>query len=242
MALESVNEAGGIAGLPLRAVARDTGSDSASVSASARALLDRPVEILIGPDTLDLALQVRPLWQDRTIILPSFQTSSDILFRPSSWFVMGAATSRVACELIAQLHGDGRRRPVVIVSAEDGYNSKLAWELVRRYGMPEVTLPSDPLAAASSVLDITAQAPDALILVAPPPSAASLVYAMSALGVLDDPTRWYLSPTLHTPAFLESIPKRALEGARGVSPGTLGTSDFRARFAARSQDPRLDDA
>jgi ABC-type branched-subunit amino acid transport system substrate-binding protein len=242
MAIESVNEAGGVAGLPLRVIARDTGSDSASVSDSARALLDRQVDMLIGPDTLDLALQVRPLWQDRTIILPSFHTSSDILFRPSSWFVMGAATSRVACELIAQLRNDRRQHPVVIVSSDDGYNSELAWELVRRYGMPKVTLPSDPLATASSVLDITAQSADALVLVAPPPSAASLVYAMSAVGALDDPSRWYLSPTLHTPALLESIPKGALDGARGVSPGTVGAGDFRARFAARWQDAPLDDA
>jgi ABC-type branched-subunit amino acid transport system substrate-binding protein len=243
MAIEAVNEAGGVTGLPLRVVARDTGSDAASVSVSARALLDRQVKILIGPDTVDLAIQVRPTWQDRTIILPSFHTSSGFESRPRSWFVMGAATSRVACELVAQLRTSGRQRPLVIVGADDGYNSDLAWALGLRYGMPKVTLPSDPLSSAASVLDITVHAPDALVLGAPPPSAASLVYAMTAVGALDDPSRWYFSPTLHTPAFLESIPKGALDGAHGVSPGTVGgAAEFRARFVARWQDVPLDDA
>ena len=84
---------------------------------------------------------------------------------------------------------------------------------------------------------------DAYLLAASPDVAASLVYALTAIGALDHPERWYLSPTLHTPAFFESIPKGSMMGARGVAPGTVaGGADFRALFTARWHEPPLDDA
>jgi branched-chain amino acid transport system substrate-binding protein len=70
-----------------------------------------------------------------------------------------------------------------------------------------------------------------------------LVYALAANSAIGEPTRWYLSPMLHTPAFLDSIPRGVLQGARGVAPGTVaGGREFRARFSSRWQDTTLDDA
>ena len=63
------------------------------------------------------------------------------------------------------------------------------------------------------------------------------------MGPLQPPAGWYLAPTLHTPAFLENIPKGSLDGARGVATGTIaGANAFRVGFAARWQDAPLDDA
>ena len=84
---------------------------------------------------------------------------------------------------------------------------------------------------------------DAYVLAAFPTSASALVYALTAKGDLLDPARWYLSPTLHTPAFLESIPKGVHERRPGVATGTVsGAADFRVAFARRWQDVPLDDA
>ena len=47
------------------------------------------------------------------MILPSFATASDSNLKPPTWFVMGAGPARVACELVAQLQADGRRKPLV---------------------------------------------------------------------------------------------------------------------------------
>jgi hypothetical protein len=93
------------------------------------------------------------------------------------------------------------------------------------------------------VQPITAIEADAYVLAAFPSSASSLVYALAAIGGLADPTRWYLSPNLHTPVFLQFIPQGALDGAHGVAPGTVaGAADFRALFIDRWQDEPLDDA
>jgi ABC-type branched-subunit amino acid transport system substrate-binding protein len=243
MAVEAANAAGGVAGRPFRVIARDSGSDPTAAAVAAGELADAEVQVLIGPDTPDQAAQLKATWADRTIILPSFNTSSDIIYRPSSWFVMGPATARVACELLTQLSNDGRTHPVAIVNPGNGYNSALTWQVVKQFGMPKITLPTDVRATAERAGDITAQAADAYVLAALPASASSLVYTLAATGALDDPTRWYLSPTLHTPAFLESVPRRSLDGAHGVSPGAAaGAADFRAAFDARWQDAPLDDA
>ncbi len=81
------------------------------------------------------------------------------------------------------------------------------------------------------------------MLAAFPTPASTLIYSLGAIGGLPDPSRWYLAPTLHTPAFLQALPKGALNGARGVSPGTVGgAAEFRTAFSERWQDAALDDA
>jgi ABC-type branched-subunit amino acid transport system substrate-binding protein len=242
MAIEAANAAGGVGGRRVRILARDTGSDPGQVMVRSRELLDAGVALVIGPDTDDLAIAARGALQDRTIILPSFATSSDVLFKAHSWFVIGAPIGRMACELAAQLRADGRQNPMLILNPT-GYNASLAWTLTNRYGLPRFVLPASEEPSAATVAFITSSQADAFVLAAFPSSAVSLVYALLANGGLSDPTRWYLSPTLHSPVFLDAVPRAMLAGTRGVSQGTIPEGvDFQARFAARWSDSALDDA
>jgi branched-chain amino acid transport system substrate-binding protein len=242
MAFEAVNDAGGVGGRPLRIIARDTRSAASKVGQPARELVAAGVATIIGPDTTDLATALRSFLQDRTILLPSFNTSSDVEYKPPSWFVSGPTIARVACELRAQLAIDGRRKPLVVVNPT-GYNSSLSWELTNKYGFPKYVLPTDQTTTLANVRPLTNIDADSYVLAAFPTAASSLVLALTAIGALNDPTRWYLSPTLHTPAFIESIPKGLLKDARGVSPGTVaGAAQFRAAFRERWHDAPLDDA
>jgi ABC-type branched-subunit amino acid transport system substrate-binding protein len=242
MAFDTANRAGGVGGRPLRLVARDTGSDPGKAMVRARELVDEGAAMIIGPDTSDLAVAARGVLFDRTVILPSLATSSDILYKSPSWFVIGASIVRVACELATQLRADGRQNPLVIVNPS-GYNSGLAWTLTNSYGLPKFVLGTNEVPTATTVAPITASNADAFVLAAFPPSATSLVYALLATGAFSDPTRWYLSPTLHSPVFLQSLPKGGLAGARGVAQGSNAEgADFRERFAAAWDDSPLDDA
>jgi ABC-type branched-subunit amino acid transport system substrate-binding protein len=155
---------------------------------------------------------------------------------------MGASASRVACELFAQLSADGRKQPLVIADP-NGYNSLLAFELTKTYALPWLFLPSSEPSTEVTVQPILTAGADAFVLAALPPSASSLVYALAAVGALADPTRFYLSPTLHTSALLETIPQGMLHGAQGVASGTFTEATaFQAGFAQRWQDRPLDDA
>jgi branched-chain amino acid transport system substrate-binding protein len=241
MAVDAANQAGGVEGRPLRLVSRDTRSDTTKIVNPARELLAAGVALFIGPDTHDLINQLRTLLQNRTVILPSFATAS-IDFKPQSWFVMGAATARVGCELMAQVRADGHSNPLMILNPS-GYNSLLAYDMSNKYALAKQVVSSDQraitAAAVRPILNIKA---DSYVLAAYPPSASTLFYALSAITKVD-PSRWYLSPTLHTPVFLDSLPKGALAGAHGVSGGLVaGAEDFRAAFQARWQDVPLDDA
>ena len=242
MAVDAANAAGGVGGQPIRLIPKDTRSASNKVVQAARELLDDDVAVLIGPDTTDLVTQLRTQLQARTILLPSFATASDVEYKPKSWFVMGAGISRVCCELVSQLRADGRKNPVAIVNPS-GYTSGASWELGNTYAMPKVILPIDRSSTAMNIAPVTSVSADSYVLAAFPASASSLIYALAAAGKLGDARRWYLLPTLHIPAFLETIPKGALDGVRGVSPGTVaGAGEFRTRFAQRWQDTPLDDA
>jgi ABC-type branched-subunit amino acid transport system substrate-binding protein len=245
MAIEAANHNGGVGGRPLRVLARDTRSDVRKVTAKATELVDAGAVVFIGPDIVDLADELRFLLRDRVMILPSFRTSSNVGFgvRPATWFVMGAGTEQIACELVAQVKADHRQKTLVILNPF-GYNATIAWSLSNHYAMPKYVLPSDESSTASTIGPITAMEDvDAYVLAADPPSGSALVYALAATGKLTDPTRWYLSPTLHNPAFLETIPKGALDGAHGVSQGTVaGSSDFRTSFADRWNDAPVDDS
>jgi branched-chain amino acid transport system substrate-binding protein len=243
MAMEAANAAGG-AGGRLQLVARDTHSAADKVVPAAQQLIDEGAAIFIGPDTADTVTPLRALLADRTMILPSYSTGSDLGFgfKPSSWFVMGAAASRVACELHAQLVADGRKNTVLIANPT-GYGSTLGWEITNAFAYTKYILPTDQPSTGSSVQPIVKAGADSYILAAFPSSASSLVYALSAVGALDDPTRWYLAPTLHTPVFLSFIPAGSLRGARGVAPGTgAGAAEFEQAFYDRWQDRPLDEA
>jgi ABC-type branched-subunit amino acid transport system substrate-binding protein len=242
LAVEAANAGGGVGGRPLRIVARDTGSDPSKVMGRARELLDAGAAVVIGPDTDDLALASRGVLQDRTIILPSFATSSDVIYKPRSWFVIGAPVGRMACELAAQLHADGRTNPLIVFNPT-GYSAAIAWILTNQYGFPRYVLPASAVPTTANVAPITSAHADSFVLAATPASAVPLVYALLANGAIGDPRRWYLSPTLHSPVFLDLIPKGGLSGSRGVSQGAGSDgASFRARFTERWHDDALDDA
>jgi ABC-type branched-subunit amino acid transport system substrate-binding protein len=243
MTIEAANRAGGIAGRRLHIVARDTRSDASKVGDSVQRLLDAKPAVIIGPDTTELITQLQPLLKDRTLLLPSLNTSGDVRWKSSSWFVMGPSLGRVGCELVSQMTADGRSEPLILVSPA-GYNSELAWDMTNHHGMRKVALPSDVTAdSVRQLAEVLSDSADSFVLAAFPSVASKLIYGLASVGALPDPKRWYLSPVLHTPAFLEGIPRGLLDGARGVSPGTVvGAGDFRAAFFARWQDRPMDDA
>jgi ABC-type branched-subunit amino acid transport system substrate-binding protein len=242
MAIQAANQAGGVGGRRIHVLARDTGSDPRKVTRPAQELLAAGAAVVIGPDDTSLAVQLKGLLAERTLVLPSFTTSEADIYKPHAWFVMGAAPVRVACELAAQLQVDGRQRPLVVFDPR-GYNNLLGRELGFRYGFLQAFLPSEQFSTEMDVRPITSVDADSYVLATAPASASSLMYTLAAVGKLGDPARWYLSPTLHTPAFLETIPTGLLDGAHGVATGTVaGAADFRARFTARWHDQALDDA
>jgi branched-chain amino acid transport system substrate-binding protein len=242
MAIDAANAGGGVSGRPLALDAADTQTNPLTLAPKAQALLDAGAVTFIGPDTPELAVAVLPVLGGQTLIMPSFATTYAPFRKPNSWFVMGVGRVQVACELVAQLGADGRQMPLLLVEP-GGYSGVLAAQLTNTYALRQMFLPRDQPSDMNTIQPIIAAQSDSFVLATFPAAGSSLVNALTAVGAIGDPTRWYLSPSLHTPAFLDNIPRGALEGAHGVAPGTgAGAADFRAAFEAHWQDAPLDDA
>jgi hypothetical protein len=242
MAVEAANAAGGVAGRHLRVDAQDTRTDPLTVAAKARALRENGALAFIGPDTPELCVAVLPELSRQSLILPGYATTYTPFNKPNSWFVMGVGRARVACELKAQLDADRRQRTAVLIEP-GGYSGVLAALLSSDYGLFQLFLPRDQPSDQTTIQPIVKAQVDSYVLAAFPAAGSALVYALTAVGALTDPKRWYLAPVLHTPAFLENIPRGALDGARGVAAGPgAGAEDFRAQFESHWHDTPLDDA
>ena len=241
-AIDAANAAGGISGRPITLLARDTQSDPIKIQEKSRELLDARLPVVIGPDNNELATEVKTLLGEQTLLLPSFTTTEFTVYKPLPWFVMGAASQRIACELVAQLRADGRTRAITVADAF-GYNTLLAFQLTQVHNVPQFIVSGDQAANERTIITVSTTGADAYILAALPTVATSLIYSLAALRAIGDPARWYLSPTLHTPEFLETIPRGVLEGAHGVAVGAAaGASEFARQFSARWGEPALDAA
>ena len=244
LAIEAANQAGGVDGRPVEILARDTRSDPRKILEPTQELLDAKAAVLIGPDYNNLLSQAREILEQRTLILPSFATASNdveapLLVRDGRRLSAGGLRAGDPVPLRRPRHAASRS------SAPATTTAALSWEFSNAYGLVKHVLSTDQASTTTTVqaLARAMAGADAYLLAASPDTASSLIYALAAIGELKDPARWFLSPTLHTPAFLESIPKGVLNGARGVSSGTVaGAADFRALFKARWDDSPLDDA
>ena len=234
MAIEAANAAGGVDGRPVRVLARDTRSDPRKVLAPAKELIDAGAAVLIGPDYTDLVTQLRRS-SGPDLILPSFATASDVEWKPPSWFVMGAGLARVACELVNQYRADGSpetpsdRRPqrlqqLALLRALQTYGSSSRWSGDQTRPPPRRPWCPSPVWSA-----------EAYLLAASPDTAPSLVYALTALGALEDPTRWFLSPTLAHARLSRVHPQGGAQGrARRLPPARS-----RARASSAGLQPAL---
>jgi neutral amino acid transport system substrate-binding protein len=239
LAAEQVNAAGGVAGRPIRIVARDTRSDPEHGYRAAIELLDEGVQALIGPEEEGLAQRLAPVMKQRRIpllsggvVAPAFTAvdDGDFCFRTSpSALLLGR-------ELAEKIDADGVRSAVVLHVADEygvGFSNVLQAEL-SLHGIDAGTpLALDPSLSsqASLIRMVMARSPDAVILVGYPDVAASLLLEWAAFGISG---RWYLSPSLEHQIFPDNLPPAIVEGMVGVAPAAgADAALFAQRFADR---------
>jgi branched-chain amino acid transport system substrate-binding protein len=246
LAVETVNDAGGVAGHKVRLVARDTHSETERGVASGRELLDMGVVNLIGPEEPEVTLRMAPLLaeSDSTQILPSSSSPRPSGRTPdANWFHIAPGPRLLGCMLGTRLYLDGRAR-VVIINENDPFLFELASNVSRHYNdllKPGVdshrstatVLPFQPNQQSYSGLirSITSRDADALVLLGYPESGSKIVAAWDVGG---DGAPIYLSPTLQSAAFRLNSPPGALEGSLGISVDVPdGGKAFAKKFAAR---------
>ena len=241
LAVREINEAGGYNELPVTTYHRDSGDATSDKAVEAFAeLVDRGVDVIVGPSSLELAAKLAPLAIESGVMLVSPSISDP------------AAASIAADGLLARTlppaHADGAgiaaqlppRARVAIVYFSDQTGRGIRDSLV------DATVASDRAVVATIALTPSMRNADAVVSQLHAANADAIVYAGSA-GRIEQNTLmlaalaeaglansvWLPSPLIRS----YEVPAGALEGVAAVRAGGVTDAAFAARL--RTADPRV---
>jgi neutral amino acid transport system substrate-binding protein len=241
MALDTVNRAGGIGGMPVSVRTVDSHSDPERGKLDAGKLLaEKSLRVMLGPEEPDLAAALRPELAARSVIdfLPGVATPPRDSAVPGEFHV-GPSAPVIAGALAELMHTDGIAK-LAIVYEPGSYGEQLSrlasCEFKRASGNDALVV---PIAADGSVDDafrqLIAAPPDAILLIAYPKSGAKVVlnWTVSHVGA----TRWYLAPPLDVDEFVDNVIPGSLDNAIGISPAKQNYAGaFDTQFDAKWSD------
>lgn len=223
-AADRINAGGGIDGTKVRVVSRDTHSEVARGLAGARELADAGAVAVIGPESAEIAEQMRPILAEKQVIFLSPLVGAAA--EPSRtcetpWFRLAPSAKSLGEALAKQARGQDVERVAVLYSTAP-YDRALGGAAAKRFAMLRgevvLELELDPQAqsyAQAISAAIRAGVTD-VILAASPRAGAILVNEFDALSAKKP--RWFLSPLLKTDLLVQNVAPQALEGAFGVAP------------------------
>lgn len=224
LAVDDVNSAGGIDGIPLEIIARDSNSGSKrGEDELLRLLYEDRVKYLIGPEENELANEIVPDIKalDVLNVLPSYAAPG--IKRSSSsgaWIRLAPLPYSAACAFSGHAIDEGARSANTLSTVDD-YNSTLASDFTSQMRrLTQQTVSSVKVQPGQStyqqeVRRVFGYGADRTMLVAYPATGSTIVTEWDVMG---ERGSWYLSPLLHAESFLLNVPFGSLEGAFGMSP------------------------
>jgi ABC-type branched-subunit amino acid transport system substrate-binding protein len=249
-AKDRVNAIGGVGGRMIRVISADTHSDVTRARESAQQLIDAGVPVVIGPESADAAAFIKPLFDKNGVVFLSplvGAANEQAVDCTTPWFRL-APSARAMGEALAKQAIAAGKTMVGVFHSDSAYDQAMANafqnKLIALGGKVsfETLLASDAESYSDQIPAADVAAAQALLLAAPPRSAALLVNELRFLVHTQLP--WYLSPLLKTDLFLQNVAPGALEGATGVTPQIFDRGpQFPSAFAARwGGDQPLDGA
>lgn len=239
-AADRINDGGGINGTKVRVISRDTHSDVNRGVAAARQLASEGVVAVIGPESAEIAEQIRPVLADEGVLFLSplvgaAAEPSRVCDTP--WFRLAPSAKSLGEALAKQATSQQVQRVAVLYSSSP-YDRALGAAAAARFatlgGKVALQLELNPTAQSYSTVisaAIDAKATD-VILAASPRAAAILVNEFDALS--EQQPHWFLSPLLKTELLVQNVAPQALEGALGVAPKIYDHGDaFPTAFSQR---------
>jgi hypothetical protein len=225
LAMEDVNAAGGIDGVPLEVVSRDSNSGSdRGLNELLNLIYNDKVQYLVGPEETELAnaivSDIKAL--NITNVLPGYAAPS--IQRASAtgaWFRLAPESFNIGCTFAMHAVDDGVMSANTL-STRDDYNSKLASAFNQQFSqqgagavLPSVTVQPDQGSYTLAIKRTLDFSPARTVLLANPATASEIATEWS---IGDGRGFWYLSPLLRADAFLINVPYGSLDGFMGVSP------------------------
>lgn len=246
LAVQEINEAGGVLGEDVEVFHEDSGDTSTDIaSISADSLIGEGVDAIIGSASSGVSFQfIDKLYEEGIVQVspantsPKFSTyeKGDYYFRTAPSDVL---QGRVLADLVA---ADGNAN-LAILALNDAYGTGLADNVEASFteGGGEVLLKTiyDPQAAefTAEVAAVEEADPDAIVLITFD-EIRKLAPELVNAGLGPDVKKWYFVDG-NLSNYGEDFPKGMLDGTKGTLPGAEVTSEFQERLLAA--DPNLKD-
>jgi ABC-type branched-subunit amino acid transport system substrate-binding protein len=248
LAIQEINEAGGVLGNPVEYLEGDSGDAQQDVAnPTVDRLLAAGVNVIIGAASSGVSFTViDKITSAGAVQISPANTSPDFTTYDDNGLYFRTAPSdvlqgRILAETIL---GDGFEN-VAILSLQDPYGEGLAQNVGRTIcdgggSVPLRTVFYDPAATNfdAQVGEIAAAEPDAIVLIGFEES-ATVIQSMIGQGVGPQEVPLYLVDGNLGNALGEDLPEGVLEGVRGSLPGAEATDEFRERLL--EIDPNLQD-
>ena len=239
-ARDRINEGGGPKGRHIRIVSADTHSDVARAKQSAEALIAAGALVVIGPESAEIAAEIKPILDQHQVIFlsPVVGAADDHdVDCTTAWFRL-APSSRALGEALAKQVIAASLKSAAVLHSDGAYDQALRQAFENRFVALggsvafEGTLFRDAQSYSDTIgAALTPPKVDAILLSTSPRSGALFV---NELAVYNPRPKLFLSPLLKTDLLLQNAAPEALEGAMGVAPKIFDTSDkFPQAFGAR---------
>lgn len=254
LAVEQMNRAGGVNGLPVEIVFGNTFSDPQRAVAEARSLVARGAVAVIGPGG------------DEGVAEPVFQALNESgvpLLSPlasaagqglgtaqAPWFRM-SPTTRVLGENLAKVVDDEGVSRVAAVMADDAYHTEIGAAFVAhfspRYGSVELTETVHEASIDFEALTVRLAAQldsgvEGVMLALQPRVAARLATELQVRRGSRPLPRWFLTPRLKTELLLVNASPGVFSAAVGIAPEVFpeARAEFELRYEQESGDKPFD--
>ena len=248
LAIQEINEAGGVLGEDVVGVKADSGdTDSGIAPAETDKLLDADADVIVGAASSGVSMTVVEKIMSAGVVMFSPANTStdfdngdfaepDLYFRTApSDILQGAVMSNLLIE-------DGKQN-IAILARQDAYGETLAEEIGKGLEAAGATVAAtvfygeNAQSYDSQVQEIADSSPDAVVLVAFEET-TTIVPQLVQAGVGPQDVDTYFVDG-NTADYSGKLPDGTLEGAKGTIPGAETAGDFRERLL--EIDPDLDD-
>jgi ABC-type branched-subunit amino acid transport system substrate-binding protein len=250
LAVQQINELGGIDGTPVKLVQADEGSSSATAASAVQELLtDGNVDAIIGPASSKVALSVIPtLGQSGVVTCSPAVTTINLSKVPgqSRFFRTMPGDTLQAVALARAVAATGLGTAGVLIP-DDDYGTAFAASLLPELQRQDVTVSDsiayDPAADSQSgaVTQLLASKPDSVVVVGLPEAGGRILRELRNQGAPATTTPTFVSDGMRRPDLFEQVQPgtpTAVAGIHGTSPAAVPAvaTWFTDAFAAYAPD------
>jgi branched-chain amino acid transport system substrate-binding protein len=245
MAVDEVNDAGGINGEQVVLVGEDDGTDPDIAGPAADDLLSQDVDVIVGAAASGVTLAVIDKITGTPVVecSPSNTGLQFTTYDDGGYYFRTAPPDNLQAQVLSDLMVEDGVETAVVVARSDEYGEGFANALVDELTNAGITV-GDPILYDPEIGNYTSEADqiaaadaDSVALIAFD-EGASVIQSAIAAEVGPDTLQWYGTDGIQSSSFWEKVDPddpTVVEGLRGTAPSAApadGESTFRDRFEA----------